>query len=85
MAKSPIAGLFGMSEAAVEVTKISGREVPMDTMVNPMTTSGRPARYARPLAPSMKTSADLISNARAMLSSTRETQLLLMVESSRTV
>ena len=45
MARSAISVLSGvMSAAAVAVTKISGSEVPMDTMVRPMTTSGNPAR-----------------------------------------
>ena len=44
MAKSPISGFVGMSAAAVDVTKISGSDVPMETMVKPMTTSGKPAR-----------------------------------------
>ncbi len=53
------------SIAAVEVTNISGNEVPIETIVNPITTSGIPALCANPLAPLMKKSADVTSNANA--------------------
>ena len=42
----------------MEVTKISGNDVPIDTIVKPITTSGIPPLLASPLAPSMKKSAD---------------------------
>ena len=51
-----------ISAAEVVATNIPGSDVPIETMVSPITTSGRPARKARPLAPSIKKSADLINN-----------------------
>ena len=49
------------------VTSISGKDVPIETIVNPITTSGIPPLRARPLAPSMKKSAETTNNPNASI------------------
>ena len=45
------------SSAAEPVTRISGNDVPIETIVRPITISAIPALLANPFAPSMKKSA----------------------------
>ena len=61
MAKSATSWFSVTFRAEVEVTKISGRDVPIETIVRPMTTSGIPPLLAKPFAPSIKKSAETTS------------------------
>ena len=65
MAKSATSWFSVTFRAEVEVTKISGRDVPIETIVRPMTTSGIPPLLASPFAPSIKKSADTTNNPNA--------------------
>ena len=58
-------GSFTESIAEIEVNTISGNEVPIETTVRPITTSGISALWANPLAPLMKKSADVTNRANA--------------------
>ena len=65
IAKSATSGFLSTFNADVEVTRISGSDVPIDTIVNPITTSGIPPLRASPLAPSIKKSAETTSKPKA--------------------
>ena len=65
IAKSATSWFSVTFSAEVEVTSISGKDVPIDTIVKPITTSGMPPRRARPFAPSMKKSAETTSKPKA--------------------
>ena len=60
-ARSAAAGFVAESIADTDVTKISGSDVPTETIVKPMMTSAMPILLAIPLAPSMKKSTEEIS------------------------
>ena len=61
IAKSAASGVLRASNAAEPVTRISGNDVPIETIVRPITISAIPALLARPFAPSMKKSALVMS------------------------
>ena len=67
-ARSAAAGFVAESIADADVTRISGSDVPTETMVKPIMTSAMPILLAIPLAPSMKKSTEEISKTMEIIS-----------------